>query len=152
MDKFFNGGFFGLTRKDADFLVEWKRLFDLRAAEGIDLSGFALSGFEYPYLYLDQDLMNLALMLGPYPVTAVGPDGMDFQPGGYVMSHSAGDIKSWRKHFFSSALRGRPPSRTDKEYLDHTQYPIRLYSRPQLAARQIGVRVGSAIGRFYRRR
>jgi hypothetical protein len=152
IDKFFNGGFIGIRRDHAEFLEMWKKLFDLRSSEGVDLSRFALSGFEFPYLYLDQDLMNLALMLISSPVTAVGPDGMDFQPGGYVMSHSAGDTKAWRKRFVIDALRGRAPSRTDKEFLSYTQEPIRIYTRPQLAARQIGVRVGSAIGRFYRRR
>jgi hypothetical protein len=152
LDKFFNGGFIGLQRQHEEFLLSWKKLFDLRASEGIDLSRFDLSGFEYPYLYLDQDLMNLALMLIHHPVTAVGPEGMDFQPGGYVMSHSAGDTKSWRKHFLFDAVRGKAPSRADKEFLDHTQSPIRIYTRPQLAARQLSARVGSAIGRFYRRR
>lgn len=152
LDKFYNGGFFGVRREHADFLRAWKQLFDLRAAEGIDLSHFELSGFEYPYLYLDQDLMNLALMLTNLPVTAVGPEGMDFQPGGYVMSHSAGDTKSWRKHFVRDALQGRAPSRTDKEFLKHTQEPIRIYSRGELLSKQVGATVGAAIGRFYRRR
>jgi len=152
LDKFYNGGFFGLRRDHEDFLLMWKRLFELRREEGVDLSQFNLSGFDYPYLYLDQDLMNLALMLVSHPVTAVGPDGMDFQPGGYVMSHSAGDKKSWTKRFLAEALRGRAPSRADKEFLSNTQTPIRIYTKPQLALRQASVRVGSAIGRFYRRR
>jgi hypothetical protein len=151
LDVFYNGGFFGLRREHADFLEVWRRLFDVRASDGIDLRQFELSGFEPPYLYLDQDLMNLALMLTKHPVTAVGPEGMDFIPGGYVMSHSAGDTKSWRKKFVLDALRGRAPSRTDKEFLRNTQRPICVYTRPQLAMRQMGVKVGAAIGRFYRR-
>jgi hypothetical protein len=150
-DRFYNGGFIGLRRECADFLHAWKQLFDCRAADGVDLSKFELGGFEYPYLYLDQDLMNLALMLTPQPISAVGPEGMDFAPGGYVMSHSAGDTKSWRKNFLWEALNGRAPSRTDKEFIRHTQSPICIYSRPQLAVRRAGVLVGSAIGRFYRR-
>lgn len=152
LEKFYNGGFIGVRREHHDFLDVWKQLFELRAAEGIDLSRFELDGFEYPYLFLDQDLMNLALMLVPHPVTGVGPEGMDFQPGGYVMSHSAGDTKSWRKRFVLEALRGRAPSLTDKKFLEYTQSPIRLYSPRQLATRRLGVKVGSAIGRFYRRR
>jgi hypothetical protein len=82
LDKFYNGGFFGVRRDHQDFLRAWKELFERRAAEGVDLGNFELSGFEFPYLYLDQDLMNLALMLTPYQISAVGPEGMDFQPGG----------------------------------------------------------------------
>jgi hypothetical protein len=151
VDKFYNGGFFGVCRRHREFLEAWKSLFDCRAADGIDLGQFQLSGFEYPYLFLDQDLMNLALMMTPHPITAVGPEGMDFQPGGYVMSHSAGDTKSWRKRFLLEALKGRAPSRTDKEFIRYTQSPIRIYSGPQLATRRAGVMLGSAIGRFYRR-
>jgi hypothetical protein len=151
LDTFYNGGFFGLQRQHRNFLEEWQGLFECRAAEGIDLGQFALSPFEYPYIVLDQDLMNLALMLVHHPITAVGPEGMDFKPGGYVMSHSAGDKKSWRKRFVWEALRGRAPSRTDKEFIRYTQSPIRIYSRPQLAVRRAGVLIGSAIGRFYRR-
>jgi hypothetical protein len=151
LDKFYNGGFIGLRRDCADFLEVWKQLFELRAAEGVDLSNFELSGFEFPYLYLDQDLMNLALMLTPHPISAVGPDGMDFTPGGYVMSHSAGDTKTWRKHFIWEALKGRAPSRVDKEFMRHTQAPIRIYNGRELAVRRFGVAVGSAIGRFYQR-
>jgi len=151
LDKFYNGGFIGVRRDGADFLRVWKQLFDCRAADGVDLGRFKLSGFEYPYLYLDQDLMNLALMLTPHPISAVGPEGMDFAPGGYVMSHSAGDTKSWRKNFIWEALNGRAPSRTDKEFIRHTQAPIRIYSTPELALKRAGVLVGSAVGRFYRR-
>jgi len=150
-DKFYNGGFFGVRREHQDFLAAWKQLFDCRAADGVDLSQFELSRFEFPYLYLDQDLMNLALMLTSHSISAVGPEGMDFQPGGYVMSHSAGDIKSWRKSFIWQALKGRAPSRADKEFMRNTQTPIKIYSAPQLATRRLGVMVGSAIGRFYRR-
>ena len=151
MDKFYNGGFFGVRREHRDFLLAWKRLFELRAADGVDLGKFDLGGFDFPYLFLDQDLMNLALMLVPHPISAVGPEGMDFQPGGCVMSHSAGDKKSWRKRFVWEALKGRAPSRADKEFIRHTQSPIKIYSAPQLTTRRLGVMVGSAIGRFYRR-
>jgi hypothetical protein len=151
LDKFYNGGFFAVQREHKDFLEAWKQLFGCRASDGADLSKFELSGFEFPYMYLDQDLMNLALMLVPHRVSAVGPEGMDFKPGGYVMSHSAGQTKSWRKHFLWEALKGRAPSLVDKEFFRHTQAPIKIYSAPQLAARRAGVTIGSAIGRFYRR-
>ena len=152
LDKFYNGGFFGVRREHQGFLWAWKELFERGAAEGVDLGNFELSGFEFPYLYLDQDLMNLALMLTPHQVSAVGPEGMGFQPGGKVMSQSAGDRKSWQKRFVWEALKGCAPSRTDKEFIRHTQSPIKIYSRSRLAASRMGVMVGSAIGRFYRRR
>jgi hypothetical protein len=151
IDKFYNGGFFGVRQDHQDFLQAWKNLFECRARDGVDLRRFELSGFEFPYLYLDQDLMNLALMLVAQPISAVGPEGMDFTPGGQVMSHSAGATKSWRKKFVWEALNGSAPSRADKEFIRHTQSPIRIFSTRQLTTRRVGVMVGSAIGRFYRR-
>lgn len=149
--KFYNAGFFGLRREHNSFLHGWKQLFACRAGDGANLSDFVLFDFEYPYMSTDQDLMNVALMLVTHPITAVGPEGMGFRPGGYVMSHSAGDIKSWRKRFLWEALKGRAPTAADKEFIQHTRTPIEVCSGPQLAVKRIGVRIGALIGRFYRR-
>lgn len=150
-DKYYNAGFFGVRREDKSFLENWQQLFACRAADGADLNDFALSDFVYPYMATDQDLMNLALMLVDRPITAVGPEGMGFRPGGYVMSHAAGEIKSWRKRFVWEALKARAPTAMDKEFVQHTQNPIKICSAAQLAWKRTGVTLGSAIGRFYRR-
>lgn len=150
-EKFYNAGFFGLRREHKSFLDRWKQLFTCRAGDGADLSNFVLFDFEYPYMSTDQDLMNVALTLVAHPITAVGPEGMGFRPGGYLMSHSAGDIKSWRKHFVWEALKGRAPTAADKEFIQHTRTPIKIWSGPQLAVKRLGVTMGALIGRFYRR-
>lgn len=150
-DKYYNAGFFALHRDHRSFLEKWQQLFACRAREGVPLDEFVISDFVYPYLGLDQDLMNLALMLVEHPITAVGPEGMGFRPGGYVMAHAAGEIKSWRKHFIREAIKGRAPTAMDKEFVRHTQTPIRICSSPHLGWKRLRVTVGSAIGRFYRR-
>ena len=151
LDRFYNGGFFGLRREEKDFLERWKELFELRAREGADLGGLRLCEFAYPYLSNDQDLMNLALMLVAHTINGIGPEGMGFRPGGYVMSHAAGEIKSWRKRFVWEALKGRAPTGMDKEFVQYTRTPIEVCSGPQLAMKRMAVKVGSLIGRFYAR-
>ncbi|MBA3962725.1 MAG: hypothetical protein H0X40_12615 [Chthoniobacterales bacterium] len=150
-DRFYNGGFFGLRREEKDFLECWKELFELRARNGADLGGLRLCEFSYPYLSNDQDLMNLALMLVDHTISGIGPEGMGFRPGGYVMSHAAGEIKSWRKRFVWEALKGRAPTGMDKEFVQYTRTPIEVCSGPQLALKRMAVKVGSLIGRFYAR-
>jgi hypothetical protein len=150
-DRFYNSGFFAFNREQAGFLKVWKRLFDCRVSEGADLTSFLFSKPGYPYLCNDQDLMNLALMIVSEPISAVGAEGMGFKPGAKVMSHSAGEIKSWRKHFIWESLRGRPPSGADKDFVQHASAPIKIYSKARLTLKWLAVKVGSLIGRFYAR-
>jgi len=151
-DRFYNSGFFAFHREHGEFLKAWKTLFDYRVAEGANLNAFVFCKSGYPYLCNDQDLMNLALMLVSDPITAVGAEGMGFKVGGHVMSHSAGEIKSWRKHFICEALKGRPPSGADKDFVQYAGKPLKIYSAPRLAMKWLGVKIGSLIGRFYARR
>jgi hypothetical protein len=86
------------------------------------------------------------------PLSTVGPDGMDFIPGGMIMSHATvPQVKPWRKQLIRSALQGMPPSLTDKLFWQHTQKPIQVYSPSTLRWKQLTLKVGAAIGRFIRR-
>jgi hypothetical protein len=51
------------------------------------------------------------------PISEIGPEGMDFIPGGFTMSHAFGQPKPWRKQFVRSALKGQGPSLADKGVL-----------------------------------
>jgi hypothetical protein len=48
-------------------------------------------------------------------------------------------------------LQGSAPTLTDKAYWQHTQTPIRLYSRSQYFRTKIALRCAAGIGRFIRR-
>ena len=69
---------------------------------GTDLSGYLgkMPFFSYPRIPGHE--------LG-VEILAVGPEGMDFLPGGHLLSHAAGGGKPWRGGFLRAALRGRPP-------------------------------------------
>jgi hypothetical protein len=91
-------------------------------------------------------------MLNNYPLSTVGPDGMDFIPGGTIMSHATvPNIKPWRKKLMLSALLGSAPTITDKLYWKHSGTPIKLYSNAKLIQQNLEILLGSAIGRFIRR-
>jgi hypothetical protein len=108
---------------------------------------------QYPYLYGDQTYLNVALMLTDYPLSTVGPDGMDFIPGGTIMSHATvPNVKPWRKKLIISALEGSPPTITDKLYWRYSQTPIQLYSQAKITWQKFEILCGSALGRFIHRR
>ncbi len=155
LDYHYNSGFIGVPKKYKSILTLWQKL-----EEVAEISGYAnlehLYGdktfHQYPYLYGDQTYLNLALMLNNYPLSTVGPDGMDFVPGGTIMSHATvPNIKPWRKQIIISALQGSSPTITDKLYWRYSQTPIQLYSTPKLLWQQVEILVGSAVGRFIRR-
>ena len=98
-----------------------------------------------------QDALNAVLDCTSEKLSVLGPEGMDFVTGGYVMSHALGSPKPWKKRYLLSALLGKPPSRADKEYWQHLDGEMRLMSRPRLAMARALVSLSSLIGRFWRR-
>jgi hypothetical protein len=106
-----------------------------------------------PFNCLDQDMFNITVMASETPISSMGQDGMDFQfgGGGYVMSHSIGSPKPWNKPFLLTVIcRAASPSRTDREYFKHVEFPIRLYPLVVLRFKRFRLLAASFLGRFMR--
>jgi hypothetical protein len=73
----------------------------------------------------DQDLLNIVAMTTDVPLTTLGPDGMDFVPGGYVMSHAVNSPKPWGRSYLKVALTGATarPSRQNVLGEHRTPHP-----------------------------
>jgi hypothetical protein len=155
LEHHYNAGFVGIPRQSQSMLLLWQKLIEVAAEAGyLDLKDVYAeqTTFSYPYLPNDQLALNLALMLITDPLTTVGPDGMDFAPGGTLMSHATvPHVKPWRKKLIGSALQGMPPTLTDKLFWQHTQVPVPIYSAQTLRWKRLTLTVGAAIGRFIRR-
>jgi hypothetical protein len=155
LDYHYNSGFVGVHKSCKSILSLWQKLEEIGEMTGnSDLQDlYSRKTFEsYPYLYGDQTYLNLALMLTTYPLSTVGPDGMDFVPGGTIMSHATvPNVKPWRKQLIMNALNGSSPTVTDKLFWQHAQTPIQVYSDALVLSKQIALRIGSAMGRFMRR-
>jgi hypothetical protein len=151
----YNSGFIGVHRDHKLVILTWKKLLEIGSETGcLDLQKpYSLKHTNtYPYFPNDQSAMNLALMVSYCPLSTIGPEGMDFIPGGITMSHATvPSIKPWRKKLIIEALKADPPTITDKVYWQHSQSPIRLYSQSTYKWNQFALRVGSGIGRFMRR-
>ena len=154
LDFNYNSGFIGIPRSYKSLLLLWQKLIEIGTEAGYsDIKDFTNRDYDgYPYLDTDQTYFNLALMLNSYPLSTVGPEGMDFLPGGNIMSHAASPkVKPWRKKLIFNALNGNGPNRTDKLYWKHSQAPIQMYSPTEFRWNKFALRFGSGIGRLIRR-
>jgi hypothetical protein len=160
-ERYVNGGFVGIARKDRAFLDLWSRAQDIMA-EGIgglafpSPNGAARPGekhpTENPFSKTDQDALNAAVeAFSLCRFSIMGKEAMDFKPGGFTMSHAIGPSKPWRKKFIWSAINGVAPTAADKGFIRHSQTPIAVYSPTVFHLERLSLRLSSAVGRVVRR-
>ncbi|GAA1469886.1 hypothetical protein [Microbacterium thalassium] len=148
LSRYYNSGFVGITRTEAGFLDEWKRLCAIPPEEirrEADRVGWTPERW-------DQDRLNYALMTTKVEINTTGPDGMGFVMGNNLLAHATGSAKPWRGGYIQRAvMSGRAPSFAQKEYLKVAGGPFRAESSLRLALQRTAARSAAAIGRFYRR-
>lgn len=150
-ERYYNAGFIGLPRAQAALLDIWIKIIECARLEIGALGALKNSGPHALFHSADQDALNMALMLSEAPINAAGPEGMDFLPGGHLLSHAAGGTKPWRGGFLGSALRGRPPGPAQKCFYDYAHGPLPVFPPFTLARQRALLRLAALIGRFYRR-
>lgn len=151
LERYYNAGFIGLPKSQAPVLTRWQWAICEAKAHLGHLSGIK-HGKPYDLFHtIDQDALNMALLLGDWPLNTTGPEGMDFIPGGSLLSHAAGGIKPWRRGFIRAALRGRPPGLAQKFFYDYVEGPIQVFPRAEVRSRRRELAIASFIGRFYQR-
>jgi hypothetical protein len=151
---YINGGFCGVSRKNINFLEDWKKITDTA------ISDFGMTANQWNHNYdrtyefyaQDQDALNITAMCTSVEISEIGPEGMDFIPGGFTMSHSVGSPKPWNKSFLLSFVKGISPGATDKLFWQHTTYPILIYSKYHNGTKNLIIRFVSFLSRFYSKR
>ena len=151
LERYYNAGFVAVPREFQSLLTRWVGLLDLAARELGPLSMIKHADPSALFHTVDQDALNMALLLDAVPIHAVGPEGMDFLPGGHLLSHAAGGRKPWRGGFLLEAFRGRPPGSPHKQFHQHARAPLPVLSPPTLAWRRLELAAAALLGRFYRR-
>lgn len=149
LNQYFNAGFIGLSKDSQEALILWDNLIRSLETIGVDLTKLQQSNPEQSFYTPDQDALNLMLMINDYPLSTIGPEGMDFIPTGFTMSHAAGQVKPWVKKMTLSALKGKRPTLTDKGYWKHSQSPIKLYSNHELFWKKLDLICGKIVGRVF---
>jgi hypothetical protein len=146
---YFNGGFIGLEKRNIAFLEAWQLIQDLAwpAVGGSDKVGIADRTFLFHKT--DQDFLNVTAMASLIPLTWVGKDAMDIEPGGYIMSHAIGNPKPWKKNMLWDALsKGVFPSGPEKQFFSNVDAPLTPISPFRLFFKKLDLASASALGRF----
>jgi hypothetical protein len=151
LERYYNGGFVAVNRERESLLLRWTELIELAKSELGSMDRLKHSGPDALFHSMDQDALNMALLLDPVPIHAVGPEGMDFLPGGHLLSHAAGGRKPWRGGFLREAFSGRPPGTAHKQFHRYADSPVTVLSSATLAWRRFELAAAALLGRFYRR-
>ncbi|WP_207534025.1 hypothetical protein [Desertivirga arenae] len=151
---YINAGFCGVARKHIEFLKLWLEIMDTAIKHynvTPDQWDHSLPR-SFVFYVFDQDALNIAAMACSSPISEMGPEAMDFTPGGWTMSHAVGSPKPWKKKFILSALKGVPPSLTDRAFWFNVESPLNYYNASMVRRKRLSVNVAALIGRFYSRR
>jgi hypothetical protein len=151
MERYYNAGYVGVPRSAIGFVRIWAKIID---DAGLELGGLTKLKNDQPHALFhsaDQDALNMALMCTEVPINASGPEGMDFLPGGHLLSHAIGGAKPWRGGFLREALRGRPPGKAQKTFFRFAESPLRLIAPQELRRMKASLSLGALVGRVYRR-
>jgi hypothetical protein len=127
LDIYVNGGFLGLSLEQKGFLEEWRQIQREMSPAAGDLMDWVLHDRTFKFCFTDQDALNIALMDTARPFSLSGKDGMDIDRMGYLMSHSLGTNKPWRRNYLWERLsKGFAPGPADKNFWANSSQPIRI--------------------------
>jgi hypothetical protein len=149
--RYYNSGFVGVHGRLLHVLSVWESLLDATKAFGYDPTTFTGTDRTSPWQAADQDLLNVMVMTTDVPLCTLGPEGMDFRPGGYVMSHAVNSPKPWARDYLKFALAGKPPSLSDKGFWENSEQPIRLFPESVVRKRNLALKAAIAMGRVWHR-
>ena len=152
LERYYNAGYVGAPRSAIGVIRKWAAIVESARAEMGGLARLKNASPHSLFHSADQDALNMALMGSLSPINASGPEGMDFLPGGHLLSHAIGGAKPWRGGFLREALRGTPPGKAQKSYFRFAERPLRLISPAELMRLRMSLSLGALVGRVYRRR
>ena len=144
---YFNAGFVGVMREDAEILRHWVKLTELFEQQGggtkeMDTGNFFMS------VRSDQELLAAAAMTFRR-VSVVGLEAMGFNGHYCILSHAIESPKPWDLNFLRQACSAIGVSRSSKYYMQYSQHPVRLYNKNEFRLKMASVRINQLITRFY---
>jgi hypothetical protein len=122
---YYNAGYIGVERSGVTFLKTWEKIINLSCQHnGTNAALKSGTSRDNLFCYTDQDALNVTLMLTEDLINAAGPDGMDFAPLGFLLSHAVGPHKPWRGGFLQRALKGEAPRPALKTFFKYRKGPL----------------------------
>lgn len=130
-----NSGFMGGNENLTNIITQWKFNILKLVKNGYDLSSHKCP-VEKTHSYKrlnpitgDQDILNATIIenYGTTKFSIMGPEGMGFTQGGYVMLHNTGS-KTWNKNFILDFMKnGVKITEANYSYIENSSFPINLY-------------------------
>ncbi|MEO6229335.1 MAG: hypothetical protein ABJB11_03965 [Ferruginibacter sp.] len=135
-EKYYNSGFVGWNKANADFIKDWVKCFDILAEFAGNLKRARSYDRTYPVNSANQDSLNVAYMITSCNLSTIGPEAMGFKYGLKLMAHPIGKNKDkpWERNYFIEFLKGRPPRSADLSFW-HFANSKELKPYPQLFVR-----------------
>jgi hypothetical protein len=149
-DSYANSGFFGISRRDRDFLKLWADVTLAYEASGKSTMAFEMVD-RWKGVVGDQDLQAAAMMAWTGPLSIMGPDAMGFTGYYFVLSHAIESPKPWAKSYFVDSLKGAPPTAAGSYFLRAASGAIRPFSRADLLLRKLDFRAAQLVSRVWKR-
>lgn len=151
---YINGGFVGLRRENIEFLYIWKSIMD--AGYRDDKVELHPTQFKhsldrtFEFSKQDQDGLNMSAMCCESSISDYGPEGMDFIPGGKVMSHATGSPKPWKANYINLMFNGRKVPFSSIYYWENIgKGPINVFSNSLISRKKRSILINKIFTRFY---
>lgn len=150
LTSYINAGFCGVSRLNFKFIYLWAEIINTAIRE-YSLKPTLFMPLDRTHVFYagDQDALNIAAMCSENHISEIGPEGMDFIPGGWTMSHAVGSPKPWKNNFILSVLKGNPPSLADKAYWANVNGPLKAHKKYEINC--LAIMCAAFVGRFYHR-
>ena len=149
-DSYANSGFFGISRRDQDFLKLWAKVTLAYEASGRSTKGFQMAN-RWEGVVGDQDLQAAAMMAWTGPLSIMGPEAMGFTGHYFILSHAIETPKPWAKSYFLNSLRGVAPTVAGNNFLRSASGAIRSFSKTDLFLRRLDFRAAQLVSRVWKR-
>lgn len=155
LDVYINGGFVGLCTSNYRFLDDWE---SIQASIEPFCAGHVQNGpgarearmRPYPFVFMDQDALNMAAMSTTCSLSVVGRDGMGIVPGGYIMAHAIGTPKPWDARFTLQTIRnGGRPSHVVDAFFRYLAGPLRPVSMGWIRRSRADLYAAKILSRFW---
>jgi hypothetical protein len=153
INSYINAGFFGLSKENISFLENYIKYVNV-GIQHFKMNEHVL-GFSHrsePFFARDQDALNIAATCSDVPLSELGPEGMDFIHGGFLMSHATFSPKPWNRSYLKWFLMGFPPTLADKSFWNNFGGSITVFGKKTIFFKRMVLKILSFLSRFYSRK
>jgi hypothetical protein len=148
---YINAGFVGAPRQYESLIEEWWEIVSRSGAGSNGLTSMKNGSPNDLFYSADQDALNMALEVVDCPLSWMGGEGMDFAPGGSVLSHATGLAKPWQGRALRRALAGAGPTPAYVAFFRFVSGPLEVVSRADRRRLMADLRAAQAVSRIWRR-